>query len=102
MQGGFVVLDFGSQFTQLIARRLRELHLYSEILPFNTPVDKIKERAPLGIFLSGGPSSVSDSDSPKTNIRALSEIAPLFGICYGMQLVAQNLGGLVEPSAQRE
>ncbi len=102
MQGGFVVLDFGSQFTQLIARRLREIHVYSEILPFNAPIEKIRELAPRGIFLSGGPNSVSEDGSPKRSIRELSEIAPLFGICYGMQLIAQDLGGVVEPSLKRE
>ncbi len=102
MQGGFVVLDFGSQFTQLIARRLRELKVYSEILPFNAPIEKIKALAPRGIFLSGGPSSVSDEDAPRRSIHELSEIAPLFGICYGMQLVAKDLGGVVETSVKRE
>ncbi len=102
MQGGFVVLDFGSQFTQLIARRLRELRVYSEILPFNTPIEKIQALRPCGIFLSGGPSSVSETGAPKRSIRELSEIAPLFGICYGMQLIAQDLGGVVEPSSKRE
>ncbi len=102
MQGGFVVLDFGSQFTQLIARRLREIHVYSEILPFDAPLEKIKELKPIGIFLSGGPSSVSDEGSPKRDINELAQIAPLFGICYGMQLIAASLGGVVEPSGKRE
>ncbi len=102
MQGGFVVLDFGSQFTQLIARRLRELRVYSEILPYNTPIEKIKALAPRGIILSGGPSSVSEEGSPKRSVRELSELAPLFGICYGMQLIAQDMGGVVEPSSKRE
>ncbi len=102
MLGGFVVLDFGSQFTQLIARRLRELNVYSEILPFNTPLEKIKSLEPRGIFLSGGPNSVSEAGSPKRDIKELAAVAPLFGICYGMQLVAQDLGGIVEPSTKRE
>jgi GMP synthase (glutamine-hydrolysing) len=102
MQGGFVVLDFGSQFTQLIARRLRELHVYSEILPFDASIEKIKALAPIGIFLSGGPSSVSDEGAPKRSISELAEIAPLFGICYGMQLIAADLGGVVEASGKRE
>ena len=88
MLGGFVVLDFGSQFTQLIARRLRELNVYSEILPFNVSIERIRELQPRGIFLSGGPSSVSEEGSPKRSVRELAEIAPLFGICYGMQLIA--------------
>lgn len=102
MQGGFVVLDFGSQFTQLIARRLRELHVYSEILPFDAPIERIKALAPIGIFLSGGPSSVSDEGAPKRSVSELAEIAPLFGICYGMQLIAADLGGVVEASGKRE
>ncbi len=102
MLGGFVVLDFGSQFTQLIARRLRELNVYSEILPYNVSIEKMRELQPRGIFLSGGPSSVSDEGAPKRSVRELAEIAPLFGICYGMQLIAEDLGGVVEPSTKRE
>ena len=74
--GGFVVLDFGSQLTQLIARRLRELRVYSELLPYHTPIEKIREMKPRGIILSGGPSSVHESGAPLRSVRELEEIAP--------------------------
>ena len=81
-----VVLDFGSQYTQLIARRLRELSVYSEIWSPNTPIDQIRARQPVGIILSGGPKSVSDEGAPKCD-PALFEIGtPVLGICYGMQI----------------
>lgn len=101
-KGGFVVLDFGSQLTQLIARRLRELRVYSELLPFDVPIEKIKALQPKGIILSGGPSSVHEQGSPYRNISELREIAPLLGICYGMQLIASDLGGIVEKAERRE
>lgn len=100
--GGFVVLDFGSQLTQLIARRLRELNVYSELLPFNAPIEQIRALNPKGIILSGGPSSVHEKDAPLRSVRELQEIAPLLGICYGMQLIAHDMGGLVEPEEMRE
>jgi len=99
---GFLVLDFGSQLTQLIARRLRELQFYSEIHPYNLSLEKIKEMNPYGIILSGGPSSVYENESPKRDVKALIEIAPVLGICYGMQLLAHQLGGKVEKSMHRE
>lgn len=102
MQGGIVVLDFGSQLTQLIARRLREIGVYSELLPFHAPLEKIKSLKPVGIILSGGPSSVYEEGAPLRSVRELSEIAPLLGICYGMQLMAKELGGKVEKAPQRE
>jgi GMP synthase (glutamine-hydrolysing) len=97
-----IVLDFGSQYTQLIARRLRELSVYSEIWPPETPADRIRARAPAGIILSGGPKSVSDAGAPRCD-PALFELGrPVLGICYGMQLMAHVLGGRVAPAAQRE
>ena len=102
MQGGFAVLDFGSQLTQLIARRLRELNVYSELLPYNADIERIKKMKPAGIILSGGPSSVHEDGAPYRSVRELQEIAPVLGICYGMQLIAQDLGGKVEPSLERE
>ncbi len=102
IEGGFVVLDFGSQLTQLIARRLRELHYFSELLPFNTPIEEIRKRKPKGIILSGGPSSVHEEGSPQADVKALRGIAPILGICYGMQLMAQALGGKVEAASSRE
>ncbi len=98
----FLILDFGSQFTQLISRRLRELGFYNEIHPYHLPLEKIRALNPTGIVLSGGPASVSEKNSPQADVRALMEIAPLLGICYGMQLLAKDLGGKVSPSSVRE
>jgi GMP synthase (glutamine-hydrolysing) len=97
-----LVLDFGSQFTQLIARRLRELSVYSEILPFNTPVDVIRAKQPMGLILSGGPKSVSEQDAPKCHPKVFELGLPTLGICYGMQLMTDMLGGEVAPSPHRE
>jgi GMP synthase (glutamine-hydrolysing) len=97
-----VVLDFGSQYTQLIARRLRELSVYSEVVPFNTPLEKLRAKAPAGIILSGGPKSVSDGDAPKCDPALFDVGLPVLGICYGMQLMTDVLGGEVRRSGQRE
>jgi GMP synthase (glutamine-hydrolysing) len=97
-----IVLDFGSQFTQLIARRLRELSVYSEVWPPNTPIEKIRERNPVGVILSGGPKSVSDATAPKCDPAIYTLGKPVLGICYGMQLMADQLGGQVAPAASRE
>jgi GMP synthase (glutamine-hydrolysing) len=97
-----LVLDFGSQYTQLIARRLRELSVYSEIWPPDTPAERIRSRNPAGIILSGGPRSVSDAGAPKCDAAVFDVGAPVLGICYGMQLMAHMLGGVVSPASQRE
>jgi len=97
-----VVLDFGSQYTQLIARRLRELSVYSEIVPFSTTAEEIARRRPVGVILSGGPRSVSDAGAPRIDPALLSLGTPTLGICYGMQLMADTLGGVVQPAPQRE
>jgi GMP synthase (glutamine-hydrolysing) len=97
-----VVLDFGSQFTQLIARRLRELSVYSEILPYNTPVGDIAHRSPVGIILSGGPKSVHESGAPRCEPAVFDIGVPVLGICYGMQLMTDALGGEVAPAPHRE
>ncbi|MDE3154804.1 MAG: glutamine-hydrolyzing GMP synthase [Acidobacteriota bacterium] len=97
-----IVLDFGSQYTQLIARRLRELSVYSEIWPFNTPLERLRERQPAGIILSGGPSSVSDPGAPKSDPAVFTLGRPVLGICYGMQLMTSQLGGDVGHAAARE
>ncbi len=97
-----IVLDFGSQFTQLIARRLRELSVYSEILPYNTPLETIRARRPVGIILSGGPKSVSEIDAPRCDPGVLDLGVPTLGICYGMQLMTDLLGGGVDSAPHRE
>ena len=97
-----IVLDFGSQYTQLIARRLRELSVYSEIWPPDTPVEKISARTPVGIILSGGPKSVSDPGAPVCEPAVIDAGTPVLDICYGMQLMAHTLGGKVAAAAQRE
>ena len=97
-----LVLDFGSQFTQLIARRLRELSVYCEILPFNTSVDALKARKPIGIILSGGPSSVDEEGAPHIDPAVLELGVPTLGVCYGMQLMTHMLGGTLGRSAHRE
>jgi GMP synthase (glutamine-hydrolysing) len=97
-----LVLDFGSQYTQLIARRLRELGVYSEIVPFNTPKDQILAKKPVGIILSGGPMSVSAAGAPWCDTSLFESGLPVLGICYGMQLLTSALGGTISQSAHRE
>ena len=97
-----IVLDFGSQFTQLIARRLRELSVYSEILPFDTPLEELRRRAPVGVILSGGPKSVSEAGAPHCVFGVFAEGLPVLGICYGMQLMTHALGGEVGAAPHRE
>jgi len=98
-----LILDFGSQYTQLIARRVREQGVYCEIVPFHYPLEKITERNPQGIVLSGGPNSVYDADAPQVPEDFYKKISqPILGICYGMQLLAKDLNGQVEPSDKRE
>jgi GMP synthase (glutamine-hydrolysing) len=97
-----LVLDFGSQYTQLIARRIREEKVYSEIYPYNAPIDKIKAFGPKGIILSGGPASVYDKDAPMPDRDIFNLQVPLLGICYGMQVMAHYLGGRVAKASKRE
>ena len=97
-----VVLDFGSQYTQLIARRLRELSVYSEILPFDTSPEELGKRHPVGIILSGGPSSVSDDGAPHCAPGLFELGVPMLGICYGMQVMTATLGGRVARAPERE
>jgi GMP synthase (glutamine-hydrolysing) len=97
-----LILDFGGQYTQLIARRVRELGVYSEIVPFNTSADEIHHRNPKGIILSGGPSSVYDEGAPHPDPAVIQMGVPVLGICYGVQLMAHFLGGEVKPSNRRE
>jgi len=100
--GGVVVLDFGGQYTQLIARRIREQQVFSAILPCTTTIDEIRAYQPAGLVLSGGPSSVYDSDAPKCDPGVLSLGIPVLGICYGMQWITHALGGKVVPAKRRE
>jgi GMP synthase (glutamine-hydrolysing) len=97
-----LVLDFGSQYTQLIARRIRELNIYCEIHPYHMPVEKIKARMPKGIVFSGGPSSVYTEDAPRISKEMMELGVPILGICYGMQLIGHLLDGKVESSTHRE
>jgi GMP synthase (glutamine-hydrolysing) len=97
-----LILDFGSQYTQLIARRVRECQIYSEIHPYDIPVDRIKSLSPQGIILSGGPASVYEKDAPHCHPSILKMGIPILGICYGMQLIAQLSGGEVTHSEKRE
>ena len=97
-----LILDFGSQYTQLIARRLREAQVYCEIHPFNTPVEKIKSLAPIGLILSGGPASVYESGAPIPAIELYDLGLPILGICYGMQATVRLFGGCVESADRKE
>lgn len=101
-QETILILDFGSQFTQLIARRIREEKVYCEIHPFNKAVEAIQTLKPKGIILSGGPASVYEAGSPHPDATVFSGHIPLLGICYGMQLMAYHLGGKVDTAAKRE
>ena len=96
------VLDFGSQFAQLIARRVRELNVYSELLPHDTPMAELERRGVRAVILSGGPSSVYDTEAPRADPALWSGRIPVLGICYGLQLMAHELGGEVVPSSKRE
>src|SRR4030095_10279706 len=91
--GGVVVLDFGGQYTQLIARRIREQQVFSSILPCSASLEEIRAYQPSGVVLSGGPSSVYDKDAPKCDPAVLVAGFPVLGICYGMQWIAKTLGG---------
>lgn len=98
-----LILDFGSQYTQLIARRVREQGVYCEIHPFHLSAGEIATKRPLGVILSGGPASVTDEGAPRVNSGFYEQIGvPILGICYGMQLVAEDLGGSIEPASSRE
>src|SRR5579863_2714302 len=101
-KGGIVVLDFGGQYTQLIARRIREQEVFSAILPCTAKLEEIRALEPVGIVLSGGPSSVYDAGAPVCDPQVLQLHVPVLGICYGMQWMTHTLGGRVERADRRE
>ena len=98
---GFLILDFGSQYTWLIARCFREMGFFSQVESFDFSVEKIQKIKPAGIILSGGPASVLSQDSPKRDLKPLLEVAPLMGVCYGLQLICHQWGGKVTASDRR-
>ena len=98
---GFLILDFGSQYTWLVARCFREMGFYSQVEPFDFSLEQIKKLKPAGIILSGGPASVLSSDSPHRDLKELLNIAPLMGICYGLQLICHQWGGKITSSSRR-
>ncbi len=97
-----VILDFGSQYTQLIARRIRELNVFSVVLPCTAPLSEIQALKPLGLILSGGPSSVYDADAPAADPKFLEMGVPVLGICYGLHYIVHHLGGKVKSAPRRE
>lgn len=97
-----IVVDFGGQYNQLIARRVREANVYCEVLPYSTPIDKIKSYDPKGIIFTGGPNSVFDENAPKADERIFELGVPVLGICYGAQLMCKSLGGVVHRAKTRE
>jgi len=97
-----LVLDFGGQYAQLIARRVREARVFSELIPYDTPIEEIKRREPEGVILSGGPNSVYGEGSPRVDEALFDLDVPMLGICYGMQLMALDMGGRVESVQIRE
>lgn len=102
MTNGIIILDFGSQYNQLIARRVRDLGVYSEVIPFNTSVSEILEKKPIGIILSGGPSSVNAENAHLVEKELFETGIPILGICYGMQLTTHILGGKVKKGEKGE
>jgi GMP synthase (glutamine-hydrolysing) len=101
-QDWIAILDFGSQYSQLIARRIREQNVYCELLRFDTTAETLRARNPSGIVLSGGPASVFADDAPQCDAALFEMGVPILGICYGMQIMAQSLGGKVQPGTERE
>ena len=97
-----LVLDFGGQYTQLIARRVRECGVYAEMVPSSTPIEEVRKRRPKALILSGGPASVYEPGAPSFPVDLLDIGVPLLGICYGMQAMVQELGGRVEAAETGE
>jgi GMP synthase (glutamine-hydrolysing) len=101
-EGGIVILDFGSQYTQLIARRVREQNVYAEVFPFDADPDRMNQHDPRGYILSGGPNSIYDPGAPQLPYHLLETQKPILGICYGMQAITYALNGVVGPGHARE
>ena len=97
-----LILDFGGQYNQLIARRVRECNVYSEVVPYNISLEKLTEKNPKGIIFTGGPASVYGKDSPRCYDEIFNLGIPILGICYGMQLMTFTLGGNVSKADKRE
>ena len=97
-----VILDFGSQYTQLIARRIREFNVFSVVLPCTVSLEQVLALKPKGVILSGGPCSVYDADAPAADPAVLAMGLPVLGICYGLQFITHHMGGRVEPAPARE
>lgn len=102
LKDSIAILDFGSQYSQLIARRVRECNTFSELLPYHVSAEELQRLNPLGIILSGGPNSVYEENAPKADANIWKLGLPVLGVCYGMQLMGQELGGVVEPAKVRE
>lgn len=102
MRETIIVLDFGGQYNQLIARRVRDLRVYAEILPYDTSLEDIRKKQPIGIIFTGGPSTVTDADAPRCDERLFGAGIPMLGICYGGQLLSSALGGSVKRAENRE
>ncbi len=100
--GGIAILDFGSQYTQLIARRVREQGVYAEVFPYDATVDKLSQHQPKGYILSGGPNSIYETNAPELNTHLFNTHQPILGVCYGMQLLSQQMGGVIKEGITRE
>ena len=97
-----LILDFGGQYNQLIARRVRECNVYSEVVPYDISIEKIKQKNPKGIIFTGGPASVYGEDAPKCAEEIFELGIPILGICYGMQLMSDHFGGVVDSNIVKE
>ncbi|HET9357309.1 MAG TPA: gamma-glutamyl-gamma-aminobutyrate hydrolase family protein, partial [Nitrososphaeraceae archaeon] len=97
-----VVLDFGSQYSHLICRRLREINIFCEILPYNIPLSELRAINPKGIIFSGGPASIYSNESPRPDNKIFEAGIPILGICYGHQLIVDHFGGKIKKTNKRE